>query len=63
VTDGIDLFIAKLRVGEEDNLRTKAREGSTRRGMGSGAVTPCGRDWPMAGGGAAVQPVGTHRVA
>jgi hypothetical protein len=63
VTDDVNLCIAKLRVGEEGNLRTKAREGSTRRGMGRGAATTCGRDWPMAGGDAAVQPVGTHRVA
>jgi hypothetical protein len=63
VTDGVDLFIAKLQVSEEGNLRTKVRESSTKRDMGSGAATTCGRDWPMAGGGAAVQPVGTHRVA
>jgi hypothetical protein len=63
VTDGVDVFIAKLLVGEEGNLRTKAREGSTRRGMGSRTVTTCDRDWPMAGGGAAVQPVGMHHVA
>jgi hypothetical protein len=64
VTDVVDPFIAKLRVGEEGNLRTKAWKGSTRHDMGSGGgddVRPV--PWPMATRQCAGQWVRGERVA
>jgi hypothetical protein len=50
-------FYSQASSWEEGNLRTKARVGSTWRGIGNRTATTCGCDCPMAGGGAAVQPV------